>query len=1305
MMMKMEDHMVEFSQRTRQYVEHSWWMMVRKWTWWRRRSGELEPIRTVHVNDPVKNNDGHFADNFVSTAKFNLWNAVPKFLMEQFSRTANVYFLLVGVLSCIDAITPVQTAAKFGGLISLAVVLAVSGVKETIEDLRRHREDNRVNGLKTLVLGKGESRWAALRVGDIVEVRDKEYFPADLLLIQCSSEDGVAYVETKGLDGESNLKVKVCIPELVEAVPDADHAENVKGHIECEGANDKIYRFVGSVALSYKDSKGLPCSTKVPVGPEQLLVRGSSLQNTEWVLGIVVYAGRDTKLMKNMKPRPRKESHLEKKLNVFFIIPLLVQIALVVGATIMYARSCHGLQTQWYIFPDGVDNNPCTAREIFFRMMNFFILYSGMIPISLYISLEIVRTFQVYFIEHDQEMFDRERRIACEVRTSNVNEEPGMATHIFCDKTGTLTSNKMVFQKCSIGKKVYACEPTRQEIKLSQLSFAMKRYVYPNESSLSFPRIDSDDVVSREDCMMALEIFRTLVLCNTVIPETQEKGSKVFVNYQSTSPDEIALVNFARSEGFEFHTRTNKHVTLRNPNGLLETWELLGVLEFSSTRKRMSVIVRSPEEGRIFLYCKGADSVMFDLCADGQEQLIEEVRTTLDNFAAMGLRTLCIAYRELTEDLFHEWILVYTGARGQLQGRDQAMENAFALVEQNLTLIGATAIEDKLQEEVPETLVDLERAGIKIWILTGDKQETAINIGLSCGLLDDEMDVVLLNETNIDDTQAQIDCTIGRWTALMHDGHDGKHFGLVVDGGTLVFALHPLLERKFALLSDVAKVVIACRVTPRQKTELVELVRRNDKRSVTLAIGDGANDVGMIQAAHVGVGIVGLEGVEAKLASDIAIAQFRFLRRIVLVHGRWCYKRLSKMVFYILYKNVLSTFLEFFVSFATNWTGQFAFDPMLLGVYNLFVTPVPPVLLAVMEQDIPAKYALMFPEIFFKSQRRTAFSTGNYLSWLWTGIWHALAIYFFTRLSNGDGPTPNGQAVGFFGFSISIFTTLVIVNHVYLAVNTSNWDWFYASVFVFSMISWLWVAFIFCSAAISENIAPYLTYVAQNVFNQSNMWLILTMTVAVTCLPGFFLRAWRKNFRPDLKQLVVELSRRRLSRSDLFLNQKSLIHKRASMPTFHRRQHDFRHSGFNFDLDDAAAVLRTEFKPDYRKIRMRYLKRSGSDTELDVVGVISSDSRRSTNSHRRAKSSGDPLMVRASLTDPPTIRESGSHPVDTHPSHSTLNIPDHWNHGAFLEHNAQRRRRPRNPYHNYVHFDPDPGIDEKCGDEADDECR
>jgi phospholipid-translocating ATPase len=479
-----------------------------------------------------------------------------------------------------------------------------------------------------------------------------------------------------------------------------------------------------------------------------------------------------------------------------------------------------------------------------------------------------------------------------------------------------------------------------------------------------------------------------LALCHTVIAE-KVPGDPPKMVFKAQSPDEEALVATARDMGFTVLGHSGDGINL-NVMGEERHYPILNTIEFNSSRKRMSSIVRMPD-GRIVLICKGADSVIYARLKRGeQQQLRRETAEHLEMFAREGLRTLCIARKELTEEEYRNWKKQHDAAASALENREEKLENVADMIEQELYLLGGTAIEDRLQDGVPDTIALLAKAGIKLWVLTGDKVETAINIGFSCNLLNNDMELIHLrvdedesgetrDEAFLETVEKQLDQYLNVFgltgsdedLAMAKKSHEppGPTHGVVVDGFTLRWALHDTLKQKFLLLCKQCRSVLCCRVSPAQKAAVVAMVK-NGLDVMTLSIGDGANDVAMIQEADVGVGIAGLEGRQAAMSSDYAIAQFRFLQRLVLVHGRWSYRRLAESISNFFYKNMVWTFAIFWYEVFCDFDMTYLFDYTYILMFNLFFTSIPVAIMGVLDQDVSDKVSLAVPELYRRGIER-----------------------------------------------------------------------------------------------------------------------------------------------------------------------------------------------------------------------------------------------------------------------------------------------------------------------------------------------
>ena len=338
-------------------------------------------------------------------------------------------------------------------------------------------------------------------------------------------------------------------------------------------------------------------------------------------------------------------------------------------------------------------------------------------------------------------------------------------------------------------------------------------------------------------------------------------------------------------------------------NQISYQYEVLQVLEFDSNRKRMSIILRDMQKtSNMFLLCKGAESSIFKCIKSGD---ILKCDANIKYFSQQGWRTLALAYKTLTEREYAEIADKLKSAYQNISNRKELLAKAFNEIEQGLELIGSTAVEDKLQDKVRETIEFLRNGGIKLWVLTGDKKETAVNISISCGLFSKNMAKLDLSDLENSDS---IESKIKELKSEMLNNGKMKNtqqkYALIIDGEMLA----NLLLGSSKLVNDFRDICMKCdsvlcfRMTPKQKADVVKLVKNNKNSPITAAIGDGANDVSMIQEANVGFGIYGKEGRNAAYSADFAFVKFSFLKRILFVHGFYFYTRSALMAQFFFYE-------------------------------------------------------------------------------------------------------------------------------------------------------------------------------------------------------------------------------------------------------------------------------------------------------------------------------------------------------------------------------------------------------------------
>ncbi|CAK9258113.1 unnamed protein product [Sphagnum jensenii] len=1152
-------------------------------------TSELEPddpqSRIVYINNPVRTNEKYeMAGNRVHTSKYSLLTFLPRNLFEQFHRFAYIYFLVIVILNQIPALAVFGRTAS---LFPLVFVLVLTAIKDGYEDWGRHRSDRVENMRTSLVLQEGHykpKKWDCIQVGEMVKLLANESVPCDMVLLGTSDPSGVAYVETLNLDGESNLKSRYARQETADKHPESGP---ISGSLTCELPNRNIYEFTAYMELN---------GEQFPLGPNNIILRGCEVKNTSWVVGVVVYAGRETKAMLNSSGAQSKRSRLEQYMNreTGWLIVFLIVICLVGGFGMGLWVQTHlpWLPIIQFYKRTGDYMYTSVAGEAIIGFLSCIIIFQIMIPISLYISMEAVRLGQSYFMIRDMQMYHPGSDTRFQCRALNINEDLGQIKYLFSDKTGTLTENKMEFHTASI-----------DGIDYSDASVVMLTHLYVLDELTELAGTEAwrPKVIAKVDPKLvrllqsplhtigrkvAHEYMLVLAACNTIVP-TRVKVSATgqlemhaanteegvgSVEYQGESPDEQALVSAAAAYGYSLVERTSSSIVI-NVLGEIQRYEVLGIHEFDSVRKRMSVVVECPDR-TIKLLVKGADTSVIDIVATvteapqsvksavhgdslGEEKHRAEVvlRTLghLDNYAREGLRTLVVASKTLTQREVEEWHFHYAKASTALTDRVAMLRNTAALVENNLTLLGSTGIEDKLQQGVPETIALLREAGIKVWVLTGDKQETAISIGFSCLLLTRDMQQIIINENSrvgcqeaimnakamhgIMSTQKESRFSFRRQNSLggrsfnsedvsngttmsmaestwysagsttsadkrtVESGvtqrrrRDQQPLALIIDGNSLVHALSEELEQDLYELATACKVVVCCRVAPLQKAGIVSLVKRKSKE-MTLAVGDGANDVSMIQMADVGVGISGQEGRQAVMASDFAMGRFWFLSRLLLVHGHWNYQRLGYMVLYNFYRNAVFVMILFWFIFYTAFSPQTALTDWNLVFYSLLYTSVPTIVTGILDKDLSHRTLLNYPQLYGSGQREEAYNQTLFWATMLDTLWQSLVVFYVPYF------VYNATDIDLYGLGCLWLIAVVVLVNVNLAMDILRWNWVTHVAVWGSVIATFVCQIIMDSLSFSDDLLPHY-WVVYHIAGDARSWLSLVLTVIIALVPRF----------------------------------------------------------------------------------------------------------------------------------------------------------------------------------------------------------
>ncbi|KAH6879592.1 phospholipid-transporting ATPase 1 [Coprinopsis sp. MPI-PUGE-AT-0042] len=992
--------------------------------------------------------------------------------------------------------------------------------------------------------------WKKLEVGDIVLLRDNDQVPADIIVLATSDPDGMCYLETKNLDGETNLKPRKALRATWSLASEED-VERSSFYVDSEPPHQNLYQYHGVLRYNHPQTGEVQ---QEPISINELLLRGCILRNTSWIIGLVMFTGPDTKIMLNGGDTPSKRSKIEKETNFNVIVNFVLLAIMCIISAIFSGLADAETDTSSQLFEQGSEPTSSFVVNAIITFVSCLILLQNIVPISLYISIEIVKTIQAYFISQDIDMYYAPYDTPCVPKTWNISDDLGQIEYIFSDKTGTLTQNIMEFQRCSINGVAYgegvteaqrgaalregkndALDPEELNQKLAALKQQMvaamerafkNRYTQTDKLTLISPKFAqdlTDQSGGQRDHMIAF--FRALALCHTVLSDKPDPQSKPYhLEYKAESPDEAALVAAAREVGFPF-IHKSKDLFQIEVLGREERYTLLKMLEFNSTRKRMSVLMRCPD-GRIILYCKGADSVIYERLDKGHDEALkEQTRKDMETFANSGLRTLCIAYRYVTDEEYGVWVKAYDAATNAIDNRDEAIDQANELMEHSLLILGATALEDKLQEGVPEAIELLHRAGIKLWILTGDKLQTAIEIGYSCNLLKTDMDLMIISAESLEQTRSQIEAGLNKIASVLGPPTTnprkrgfvpGKQasFAVVIDGDTLRHALTPELKELFLNLGTQCETVVCCRALT------VKLVKEG-RNAMTLSIGDGANDVAMIQEANIGCGLFGLEGSQAAMSADYAFGQFRFLTKLLLVHGRWSYQRVAEMHSNFFYKNVIWTLALFwylpFNSFQATYLYQYTF----ILLCNLVFTSLPVIVLGAFDQDINAKAALAFPQLYVRGIRGLEYTRAKFWWYMIDGFYQSAVVFFIPYLSwvYGSPISWTGRTIE----SISDFGTTVAVSAIfaantYVGINTNYWTAMtWIVVLGSTIVMWLWV--------VVYSFFPSIDFIdeAQILFGTVSFWTTVFLTVLACLAPRFIFKYVTATYFPLDKEIVREM--------------------------------------------------------------------------------------------------------------------------------------------------------------------------------------
>jgi len=1045
--------------------------------------------------------------NMVSTTKFTIPTWLPKSLYYQFQRMANIYFLFISVIVCFSW-SPKDWPSF---VLPFIGVLLWTACKDAYEDIGRWREDEKENSRKTQRWNAEEDtfedvQWRFVHAGDLLKINCDECFPADLLLLQAAGGNE-GFISTVNLDGETNLKEKCAPNNCGQLMGNAKSCRRTrmfgsKMQEEEEIIASRIARELHAQGLTVQMGRPEMVLSEVrgnldleeahsPAGEANFLPRGCVLRNTLWVLCLAVYVGNETKTRLNAVESRQKTSRMQHYLDIS-IRCMLVGLC----------TACAYLATLASVVGDTDDN-------WIISFLKYMITLYHVVPISLYVVCEMLKLFLGIKVDMDVQMKDPDTERFAKVQCTDLLEEVGQVGFIFSDKTGTLTANEMVFARACISGQ----DPGdfRRTAPVQEGREAVQKI-------LRTPQHPLYEAVSL--------YFTCLAVCHAVqVEEMEDKAFPDSLHYSGMSPDEVALVQAASSVGFHFRQRkrlmgsSSTELSIEGPaSGELARFTVLREIEFNSDRKRMSVVVQHNQE--YWCVTKGADNVMIPLLDHEPDSGTVDA---LAKFSKIGLRCLVVGMKKVSLDELTTWQKYLQSADSLTDAsKNDRVAEVSAAMETNLRLVGVTAVEDRLQDGVPHAIDTIKRAGVKLWVLTGDKTETAVDIARSCNLFHSNTKLGYATEAISPDECLQ---KLERAKADLDGCHDA---GLVLDGKTTKFALESEACRKLVYKLGLAcRTCVCCRLSPMQKKHLVDLVRQENPKVITLAIGDGANDVPMIEGAHIGVGIRGKEGMQAAQSSDIAISQFRFLVPLMFCHGSRAYRRIALFICYYIYKSVALAVGDFIWAHQDNFRGQIAYPEYLSMGYSVVFTAWHVVIVLGFDAGLSDEITNESPEMYKDGPSHALFNRWIFGTWIFFSLLHGSAAWLAPNLVLGGldwtPKTPND----FWLASMVSFTVVVIVCNARLHLNCLSplrKEVVAASLAAFFSY-WLYL-FMLGHTPLGDIFQPSCVGLPAKVFTNSKAFTLLVVCSLVILIPDVIEKLVRRHCFPTATDKVMREARR-----------------------------------------------------------------------------------------------------------------------------------------------------------------------------------
>uniref|UniRef100_A0A8C9VVN1 Phospholipid-transporting ATPase n=1 Tax=Scleropages formosus TaxID=113540 RepID=A0A8C9VVN1_SCLFO len=892
--------------------------------------GDFRP-RTVWLGRPDKR-EQRYPRNVINNQKYNFFTFLPGVLFNQFKYFFNLYFLL---LACSQFVPELRLGALYTYWVPLGFVLIITIVREAVEEVRCFLRDKEVNSQiysKLSPRGTVKVKSSGIQVGDLIIVEKNQRVPADMIFLRTSERNGSCFLRTDQLDGETDWKLRLPVA-CTQRLPTAADLLQIRSFVYAEEPNIDIHNFVGTFTREDGD----------PPVNESL-----SIENTLWastviasgtVVGVVIYTGKELRSVMNTSKSRHKVGLFDLEVNCLtkILFGALVVVSLVMVALQHFAG-------RWYL-----------------QIFRFLLLFSNIVPISLRVNLDMGKMVFSWMIRRDSKI------PGTVVRASTIPEQLGRISYLLTDKTGTLTQNEMVFRRLHLGTVAYGMD-SMDEVQ----SHVFSAYTQPTHE-LPATRAPAATKVRKTISSRVHEAVKAIALVHNVTPvyesngvtdqaEAEQHYEDACRVYQASSPDEVSLVQWTESVGLTLVGRDQSSMQLRTPTGQILNFTILQIFPFTYESKRMGIIVRDESTGEITFYMKGADVVMA-----GIVQYNDWLEEECGNMAREGLRVLVVAKKSLTEEQYQDFEARYVQAKLSVHDRSLKVATVIESLEMEMELLCLTGVEDQLQADVRPTLEILRNAGIKVWMLTGDKLETATCTAKNAHLVTRNQDIHIFRPVT---TRGEAHLELNAFRRK----HD---CALVISGDSLEVCLK-FYEYELMELACQCPAVVCCRCAPTQKAQIVRLLQERTGK-LTCAVGDGGNDVSMIQEADCGVGVEG--------------------------------KAVFSSVFYFASVPLYQGFL--IIGYST--------------LYTMF-----PVFSLVLDKDVKSEVAMLYPELYKDLLKGRPLSFKTFL------IWVLISIYQGSIIMYGALLLFESEFVHIVAIS---FTSLILTELLMVALTIQTWHW------------------------------------------------------------------------------------------------------------------------------------------------------------------------------------------------------------------------------------------------------------------------